>query len=140
MEKPVDFTTDIYEVRCFENLFRETVTPEVFHCHDAFFWFTIDGFVYFLPSLIRCSFIDLEKCLAAIEYILEETEYAFLSSYDYGKITEKWYALGKEQLNYVILWLKWLGEEEPSFNCDEDYKTGVSILSLLSLEKKNKSN
>lgn len=124
------------ETPAFNEVCEENVTPEMFRCHDAFFWFTPDGFMYFFPALIRCTFIDKEKCVASIEHLLDCFIDSFGSIDDCGSITKKWEGFSLVQLKYILKWLVWLGMELP-FRFDETYKEVAEILNLMIAERSN---
>ena len=127
-EKPKMISECQDETPAFNELLEEEVAPETFHCSDAFFWFTPEGFIYFFPALIRCSFEDFEKCVPAIEQVLDNFCDYFGSTYDSMQITRKWELFSVEQIEYILKWLQWI---EGNYPFDENLKHAKESLLLM---------
>ena len=86
---------------------------------DAFRWLTIDGFHYYFPGLIRNTLVDLDSSLCVIEQnwadLVESNEYRKIFSID-----EKWNGFSLSQLEYLVIWNKWILKNHPYYLA-EDY-------------------
>ena len=70
MAQPIEISICDYETPEFDGVLAEDVSSDLFHCSDAFEWFTVAGFIYYYPALIRNSFINLKNCSAAIDSMI----------------------------------------------------------------------
>lgn len=97
---------DEYEVDRLLRKKEEDILPTDF-AGDAFRWLTVEGFLYYLPIFIRCTFVNLEDSLCTIEQnwsdLAESGEYRKVFQID-----EKWKSLFHQQRSYVLKWNLWI--------------------------------